>query len=569
MNFLPIVERELRVAARERKTYWVRVLVPAGTVGLLCYFFSGYLRWHNLSDLGRELLHFLACTTLLVGMLAGVVVTGDALSREKRDGTLGLLFLTHLTGWDVVLGKLTAASTRVFFGVLALVPLLMFSLLLGGTTPAEVGRIALALLNAVLFSLAAGMFASASVERAGRGQGLAIGFVLFVVAVLPLTGILLEYENPRYFTRWFYLPSPVCAYHLTRPGRMYDVEFWRSLGVSFGVSLCLLFGAGLMAARSWKQGAESSRTRSWQAWRRWWSLGGARTRAEKRARFMDRSPALWLVCRERPLGLWAMLVLLPAGLFGGICWWAKADTWTHDAVFDVVGITAYVFNIVCKVAVASEASHMYPEARRTGWLEMLAGTGLTAREIVIRGAWQGILRRVAPPLVVLLIIEWATLWHFLPRYQRDYAVELIVACTVVFVADIVAMIWVGLWLGMRYPSGTRVTMSCVWRVLLLPWVFLFVLEMGSVFRGGGEVAVTFYVVISFGTSALVTALAANRLLIEFRLLACQTQLRKFGEIEREMQVIYQARSRYEATPQTGSLTPPPVEINTASSAEKS
>ena len=38
-------------------------------------------------------------------LLAGVFLTADCLSEEKREGTLGLLFLTSLKGYDVVLGK--------------------------------------------------------------------------------------------------------------------------------------------------------------------------------------------------------------------------------------------------------------------------------------------------------------------------------------------------------------------------------------------------------------------------------------------------------------------------------
>ena len=41
-------------------------------------------------------------------LLAGVLLTADCLSEEKREGTLGLLFLTDLKGYDVVLGKFMA-----------------------------------------------------------------------------------------------------------------------------------------------------------------------------------------------------------------------------------------------------------------------------------------------------------------------------------------------------------------------------------------------------------------------------------------------------------------------------
>ena len=45
-------------------------------------------------------------------LLSGVWFTADCLSEEKREGTLGLLFLTDLKGYDVVLGKLVATSAE-------------------------------------------------------------------------------------------------------------------------------------------------------------------------------------------------------------------------------------------------------------------------------------------------------------------------------------------------------------------------------------------------------------------------------------------------------------------------
>jgi ABC-type transport system involved in cytochrome c biogenesis permease component len=97
MTVLPIVERELRVAARRSSTYWS---------GLMFLYCLGH---------GRR-------------------STADCLSEEKREGTLGLLFLTDLKGADIVLGKLAATSMRGFYGFLAVFPVLAIPLLLGGIT---------------------------------------------------------------------------------------------------------------------------------------------------------------------------------------------------------------------------------------------------------------------------------------------------------------------------------------------------------------------------------------------------------------------------------------------------
>src|SRR5207247_5618088 len=76
-------------------------------------------------------------------LLRGVGLTADCLSEEKREGTLGLLFLTDVRGYDVVFGKLVATSLNALYGVLAIVPVLAVPLLMGGVAAGEFGRIAL------------------------------------------------------------------------------------------------------------------------------------------------------------------------------------------------------------------------------------------------------------------------------------------------------------------------------------------------------------------------------------------------------------------------------------------
>jgi ABC-type transport system involved in cytochrome c biogenesis permease component len=124
MILLPIVHRELRVRARLKGTHSVRV--AAGTFALLVAAVA-----INQSQLGlaRGLTGepaFVAMTVLamLYCLAEGIRSTADCLSEEKREGTLGLLFLTELRGYDVVLGKLAATSLNSLYGLLAIVPVL-------------------------------------------------------------------------------------------------------------------------------------------------------------------------------------------------------------------------------------------------------------------------------------------------------------------------------------------------------------------------------------------------------------------------------------------------------------
>src|SRR5690349_16142973 len=121
MMLLPIVARELRVASTRPATYRLRFFLV-----LMASFF-----WFLLLSMlpsamplqrGPTVFAAVAGLAFCFCLLSGVFLTADCLSQEKRDGTLGLLFLTELQGYDVVLGKLLATSLHAVYGLLAVFP---------------------------------------------------------------------------------------------------------------------------------------------------------------------------------------------------------------------------------------------------------------------------------------------------------------------------------------------------------------------------------------------------------------------------------------------------------------
>src|SRR5262245_33382281 len=107
MTFLPIVERELRVRARHKATFRAR----GGSAQVACLII-GFFLLSGVSPAGagtgKTVFWFVSVLAFIWCLFEGPRNTADALSEEKRQGTLGLLFLTDLKGYDVVLGKLLA-----------------------------------------------------------------------------------------------------------------------------------------------------------------------------------------------------------------------------------------------------------------------------------------------------------------------------------------------------------------------------------------------------------------------------------------------------------------------------
>src|SRR6266567_8470256 len=189
MTVLPVVARELRIAARKRSNFWVRVAAALAAMILGSGFMAfSTVRGVGAATLGGVLFGVLTWTSMAAALSAGLFFTSDCLSEEKREGTLGFLFLTDLRGYDVVSGKLLATSVRGFYALLAFLPILAVTQMMGGITGAQYWKSSLSLVNGLFCSLAAGMFISAI----SRDSQKALAGTLLVLLLIALGGPLAD-----------------------------------------------------------------------------------------------------------------------------------------------------------------------------------------------------------------------------------------------------------------------------------------------------------------------------------------------------------------------------------------
>ena len=87
MTFLPIVERELRVAARRRGTYGMRMKIAGAATLAFAACFIASLIDPSVSFV-KTLFWGLSGLCMIYCLAAGRLMTADCLSREKREGTL-------------------------------------------------------------------------------------------------------------------------------------------------------------------------------------------------------------------------------------------------------------------------------------------------------------------------------------------------------------------------------------------------------------------------------------------------------------------------------------------------
>src|SRR6185295_19137769 len=187
---LPIAAREIRVAAHDRGIYRGRAIIAA--LALLASLWIAdsvfHLSRQANSAAGLQIFYFQSWAAFFCAAGA-FTATSDSISREKRDGTLGLLFLTHLKGRDVVLGKLASGLSLYVAGALATLPILTLPILLGGVRLTQSFYLLVNLLNTMLLSAAAGLFASSISVHKQRSGSIAVMIVLFFCALIPITAL--------------------------------------------------------------------------------------------------------------------------------------------------------------------------------------------------------------------------------------------------------------------------------------------------------------------------------------------------------------------------------------------
>jgi len=479
MRFLPIVERELRAASRRPGTYWSRAAAALVAILICGWMFLVAARTEPVKELGKILFYILSAVFFGTSLLAGIRFTADTLSEEKREGTLGLLFLTDLKGYDVVLGKLVASSMAAFYGLLAIFPVMAIPLLLGGVAPGEFWRMTLVLSNTLLFSLAAGLFISSLCRSSRKAMAGTLLIILAVNALIPALGAWLANRyNLRSVDDTFLIPSSAFAYRLA-----FDVGFRansrlfvQSLLSTHVLAWIFLIVASIAVRYSWQDrpgGAGTGRLLEW--WRRRWG-GTGEGPDQFRTRLLDINPCYWLGARQRfkPLAVWSGLGLVALAWIWGCAKWR--EDWMTEGTYI---ITAIVVHTAVKFWVASEACLKLGQDHRSGALELILSTPMSVSRIV-HGQMLALRRQFLGPVVAIVIMDlvfmMAGLRQFVTASDLSWS-WLCLAGIIVFVADAYTLCWVGLWLGLTSRRPNRASGNTVIRVMVVPWMAWFGLLM--------------------------------------------------------------------------------------------
>lgn len=461
LKVLPIVERELRMAARGKATYrWRATLVAVGlaVIGLVTWALTA--QGMPQAGQGQTLFYTLLWVSAGYAFLASAAVTADSVSREKREGTLGLLFLTDLRGRDIILGKLAANSLNTVYGLIGLLPLLAIPILMGGVSVRSGMGAMLGVLNLMFLSLALGIFVSTVSwdERRSLFAAIVGGLAVLIgpflmgglfVALLgrgPWWSVLLSGLSPL-----FPLASIMPNLTGTRAWPPF-VDLLPSHLLAWG----FLIAAGRLVERAWhsRSGTPVKRTVD----ERVFTPRDPVSRSRHRRVMLDVHPLVWLLERHPGKRFYAdglVLAILAiwywgyrsygTEMFGGPSW------------FLVIPL-AFLLHLIFASWVVAESSMRLLEDRRSGALELLMCTSLTDSDLV--GGHRLALRRLFLRPVVLLVAAEVFI-AFTGFGAGDDATAangrwMMLALAYAILLDTHTLSWISLRLAISLPTVNRV-----------------------------------------------------------------------------------------------------------------
>lgn len=473
MTFLPIVERELRLRARSRATYWTRFAVGLAGV-VICLQSMGSTPLGLQSGVGKLVFNGIVAAAFLLSCGA-CLLTADAISVERREGTLGLLFLTRVRALDVLAGKLGSVGLASLCALGAFLPVMMVPLLAGGVTGGEAFRKSLGLVDSLFFALAAGLCASAAQKERFKAARSAL-FLVALVSIVPL----LPFAVAR---GWLHrspgLLSPIAMF-LCASDRAYSsarAPFWISFALVQAAAWVLMIGAALRLRRLvGEQGGALQETPARPAQESDPLAGLGRWQPEKE----DASPMEWLVYRQQGVkaGLWGLSVLALA--FSG---WISFGSPGAGGMGPGLWLLAWPLETAAAAfggaVVAWVASRFFFSVRRTGELEVLLTTPVGA-ESIVRDQWRVLKRFFGWPVIgvqaAFLLPLLAAAGTIRPSLWGHVGLVLALSFANTWLG-IRALCWVGMWFGLR---GRNQAGAILWTVVLTKGTTCCLALLGSI-----------------------------------------------------------------------------------------
>ncbi|HSU54041.1 MAG TPA: hypothetical protein VLT36_08300 [Candidatus Dormibacteraeota bacterium] len=416
MRFLSVAERELRAGARQKSTYRVRAITAA-----VFFLLLAWLMWVFDGFRAPQIFGIFSTITFFYCLIIGTTQAADCLSAEKREGTLGLLFLTNLNGPEIIGGKLCSGAMAAAYGLFAIVPLLALQMLVGGITLGYFWRTVLAFADAIFFSVATAFLASSLCVRQFTAVATAGGVALFfsagLMAIAAMLDVLKTTKTPNLWIDAIGTCSPLYTLLSAETGAVWRRNrFWWSVLAVNAISWLFIALATWRISVCWKDSAASPGWTKLRVLQRWRQLG-RNGRIAMRRRLLSINPMFWLGGRARVSAPFFMFLVL---LIAAITCYVAAPYFSH--AFRVGGTAnpmlgqlmawlwaGLLIHALVLYYAAMVASRRLAEDKETGALELVLSTPTSERSIR-RGLWLAYARKMFFPATIAILVHFFFIW---------------------------------------------------------------------------------------------------------------------------------------------------------------
>lgn len=463
MNLLSVTTRELRAEARRPFNYWVRCLSAGAAIAVLIAMHPEGPNSVNLD--GGDLFAALNLAILFLICVFGPMMVADCISRERREGTLPLLFLTPLKASGVILAKALAHGLRTTTLWLAILPVVCVPFLLGGVTWRDPAISFLINLGILFLALASGIVGSSYASQF-RWAGL-VSLLAFVVLLL--------------------LAAHLFVYFLAVASVIPNTLAFRQieLGYFMNYALPLLTGVGDVRANLTAAGATAGAKVSLLAASGCFTLGcaalsgtalalaAARLKYSWRLQPASAFKLRWIERMTRPR-LWKpshrkslerALRRNPIGWLQYHSTGGRVSKWLWLSLSVVVPLSIFLWRagflffailLTLALGLAFSAAGSFRTERENGVLELLLITPLTPRQIIwgrLKGIWEQFF-----PAMLPLALAYSLVLASMPSEEHSTMALFIIA----HVSTFLALAPIGLFFSLRAKTfKTAWALTCL------------------------------------------------------------------------------------------------------------
>jgi hypothetical protein len=338
--------------------------------------------------------------------------------------------------------------------------------------------------NTLFFSLSVGLLVSSISRDAMKAINGTLLLCLLFVAGLPLADWAVAGWDPMKFSPRLSLASP--GYLFVTAGPVLMKGYWVQLGLQHFLGWTFLAASSVCTPLAWQDktaGANASGSSLWRFWR----YGTPRGREALRRKLLAQDPILWLAMRDRwlPRLVWAV-----TWLAFGLLVWGILHSGDFKAPLTVGYYSQPLLVLALYLWMASQASRFFVEAVRTGAVELVLVAPVNPPQIV-RSQWTALRRTFLFPALLVVGTKIAGGLVLILEMQKGmagsgagpgfnfihYQIANTAAGAVNFVADLLAVAWFGMWMGLTSKKTTMAMVKTFVFIVVLPWLALMFLQV--------------------------------------------------------------------------------------------